>query len=245
MPWKMLRDAVGLAEGGTVRSVLDALWSGIGLDRLTEPTPVRRRVAFTIAFVAMAAKLSKADGVSVPVERAAFDEVYHVPDAERENVRHLFDLARRDVAGFESYAERIGGYLHEDPALLHDVFECLFHVALADGVLHAAEERFLHSVADRFGLDAHDFEEIRSFHVRDPGNPYLVLGLRPDATDAEIKARHRQLVLENHPDKHAARGVPDEFLVMVTAKLAAINAAYDTIQRARGRNALEQGGARP
>lgn len=241
MHWKMIMDAVGLTEGGAVRSVFDAIWSALGLDRLTERTPVRQRVAFTIAFVALAAKLSKADGVSVAVESAAFDQVYQVSDDERENVRRLFDLARQDVAGFEAYAERIGGYLEEDPELLHDVFECLFHVALADGVLHKAEEAFLRTVGERFGLDAKEFETIRSYYVKDPASPYLVLGVRPDATDAEIKARHRLLVVENHPDKLAARGVPKEFLAMADRKLAAINAAYDAIQRLRGRNALAYG----
>lgn len=244
MHWKMIRDAVGLAEGGAVRTALDAVWTGLGLDKLTERTPVRQRVAFTIAFVALAAKLSKADGVSVAVEHAAFDQVHQVPDSERANVRRLFDLARQDVSGFEAYAERIGSYLHEDPELLHDVFECLFHVALADGLLHKAEEAFLHTVAERFGLDAKEFETIRSYHVRDPSSPYLVLGLRPDATDAEIKARHRALVVENHPDRLVARGVPPEFLALANSKMAAINAAFDAVQLARGRNALEHGGVR-
>lgn len=237
MHWTVIRDAVGLAEGGAVRSAAEAVWTALGLDRLTERTPVRQRVAFTIAFVALAAKLSKADGVSVEVESAAFDRVYHVPDEERENVRRLYDLARQDVAGFETYAGKIGAYLAEDPALLHDVFECLFHVALADGVLHAAEERFLRTVASEFGVDAEEFETLRSYYVSDPASAYRVLGLRPDATDAEVKARHRALVVANHPDKMAARGVPKEFLCAADRKLAAINAAHDEILAARGRKA--------
>ena len=235
MHWKMITEAMGLAEGGAVRSAFGAVWSGLGLDRFTERTPVRQRVAFTIAFVALAAKLSKADGISVEVESAAFDRVYHVPDEERANVHRLFELARQDVAGFEAYAGRIGGYLDEDPALAHDVFECLFHVALADGVLHQAEERFLRTVAAEFGLDDEDFEALRGYYVHDPESPYRVLGVRPDATDAELKARHRSLVLESHPDKLSARGVPDEFLSLADRKLAAINAAYDEILEARGR----------
>lgn len=235
MHWDMIRDAMGLAEGGAIRNAFGAVWSGLGLDRFTERTPVRQRVAFTIAFVALAAKLSKADGVSVEVESAAFDRVYHVPEEERDNVRRLYVLARQDVAGFEAYAGRIGSYLDEDPALAHDVFECLFHVALADGVLHKAEETFLRTVAAEFGLDDEEFEALRSYYVRDPASPYRVLGVRPDATDAELKARHRRLVLDNHPDKLRARGVPDEFLSLADRKLAAINAAYDDIMAARGR----------
>lgn len=234
MPWKIISAAVGLADRGAVRNAFEGLLSALGLDSLSQPKPVRQRVAFTIAFVALAAKLSKADGVSVAVESEAFDRTFHVPDEERENVHRLFDLARQDVAGFESYAETIGGFLDEDPELLHDVFECLFHVACADGVLHKAEEAFLKTVAEKFRIDGRQFETIRGYHIRDPASPYHVLGLRPDATDAEIKARHRQLVVENHPDKLAAHGVPKEFQCMATRKVAAINAAYDQIKAARG-----------
>jgi DnaJ like chaperone protein len=241
MHWKMIRDALGLAEGGAVRGAFETTLAALGLERWTDRTPVRKRVAFTIAFVALAAKLSKADGVSVAVESAAFDRIYQVPDGERENVRRLFDLARQDVAGFEAYAARIGGYLDEDPALLHDVFECLFHVALADGVLHRAEEEFLRTVAAEFGVDDDEFETIRSYYVSDPSSPYTVLGLRPDATDTEIKARHRQLVLDNHPDKLIARGVPKEFLAIANRKMASINAAFEEIEKVRRRPVLVDG----
>lgn len=241
MHWNMIRNALGLAEGGAVRGAFETMLSALGLDRWIDRAPVRKRVAFTIAFVALAAKLSKADGVSVEVESAAFDRVYQVPDNERENVRRLFDLARQDVAGFEAYAARIGSYLDEDPALLHDVFECLFHVALADGVLHKAEETFMRTVAAEFGVDDEEFETIRSYYVCDPAGPYVVLGLRPDATDKEIKARHRQLVLDNHPDKLMARGVPKEFLAIANRKLASINAAFEEIEKVRRRPALVDG----
>ena len=237
MTWKKISASVGLADRGAVRNAVEGLWSALGLDSLSQPRPVRQRVAFTIAFVALAAKLSKADGVSVAVESEAFDHTFHVPDEERENVHRLFDLARQDVAGFESYAETIGGFLKEDPDLLNDVFECLFHVACADGVLHRAEEAFLRTVAQKFGLDDPAFETIRSYHVRDPESPYHVLGLSPDATDDELKARHRQLVVENHPDKLAVRGVPPEFVCLATRKLAVINAAYDKVKAQRGAKA--------
>ena len=39
---------------------------------------------------------------------------------------------------------------------------------------------------------------------------------------------------DNHPDRLMANGVPAEFIELANRKLAAINAAYDTIARERG-----------
>jgi DnaJ like chaperone protein len=40
-------------------------------------------------------------------------------------------------------------------------------------------------------------------------------------------------VLENHPDKMIARGVPPEFVSRATKKVAAINAAYTELSKER------------
>lgn len=234
MPWKDIAGAIGLGDGGAVRSALDQVWTALGLDRLTERTPVRQRVAFTIAFVALAAKLSKADGVSVAIESEAFERMYDVADDQRANARYLFDMAKQDIAGFETYARTIAGYFDEDPELLGDVFACLFHVASADGILHRGEEAFLRTVAREFGLTDRQFAAIRAQYVRDPESPYVVLGIEPTATDAEVKARHRALVLETHPDRLAAHGVPAELLRVADRRLAAINAAHEAILKERG-----------
>ena len=54
-----------------------------------------------------------------------------------------------------------------------------------------------------------------------------------DASDDEIKQTYRRLVRENHPDSLMARGVPPEFEKLANDKLAAINGAYEAIQKER------------
>jgi DnaJ like chaperone protein len=54
------------------------------------------------------------------------------------------------------------------------------------------------------------------------------------ADENEIKQAYRRLVRENHPDSLMARGVPAEFIKLATDKLAAINTAYEKIQKERG-----------
>ena len=67
---------------------------GQGEDASRDP---RRRIAFTIAVIALGAKMAKADGAVTRDEVAAFGEVFQVPAGEEEHVRLVFDLARRKI----------------------------------------------------------------------------------------------------------------------------------------------------
>ena len=234
MPWKKIQRAIGMCEGGQLRSMLEQLWSGLGLDRISVRTPGSSRVAFTIAVVTLAAKMSKADGVSTPVEAEAFERMFDVPASELEQIRRVFQLASQDVAGYEAYASQIGHLLADEPELKRTVLECLFHVASADGILHPAEDKFLGVVAGRLGLSDGEFRAVRRAFVFDPDSPYEVLGIAPDATDQDLKLHYRELVKSHHPDALVAKGVPPEFLAAAQRRLAAVNAAYEVILTERG-----------
>jgi DnaJ like chaperone protein len=223
-----LATAVSDAGGG----LLDGLAGVLGVNR--QGREAQREVAFTIAVIALSAKMAKADGVVSALEHDAFSEVFRFAPEEATNVERLFDLAKEDVAGYETYADQIAKLFKDDRKLLQHVLEGLMYVAAADGVLHPKEDEFLRAVAGRFGFSDSEFRFFRARFVTDNASPYDVLRLSPDATDAEIKAQYRKLVRDNHPDRLMATGVPAEFLELSTRKLAAINVAYDAIARERG-----------
>src|SRR5215468_10407224 len=129
----------------------------------------RRRIAFTIAVVALGAKMAKADGTVTRDEVMAFGEVFQVPPGEEEHVRLVFDLARKSTAGFESYARQIGRLFAADRGVLDDLLGGLFHIALADGRVCSAEDDYLREVARHFGFDAVDYGRIRALHVGPSG----------------------------------------------------------------------------
>ncbi|MEL7430304.1 MAG: TerB family tellurite resistance protein, partial [Pseudomonadota bacterium] len=104
----------------------------------------RRQVAFSIAMIALSAKMAKADGIVTNEEVLAFREVFDVPENEVGNVTRLYNLARQDVAGYESYAQKVKSLFPEDGAILQDVIHGLFHIAKADGIYHAREMEFMH-----------------------------------------------------------------------------------------------------
>ena len=197
----------------------------------------RRRVAFSVAMIALSAKMAKADGIVTPDEVDAFQDLFEIPEAEARNVARLYNLAKQDVAGFESYAAKMAdlcGTGEDNCLVLEDILDGLFHIAKADGVLHEKEQSFLARIAEIFRVDEAHFERIIARHTYETSrDPYAVLGLARDATFENIKKHYRKLVSEAHPDRLIARGVPEEFLAIANSRMAALNAAFAAIEKER------------
>jgi DnaJ like chaperone protein len=242
MPWHLISQGLSAATGDAdptaeqaPSSLVERLWRLLGLDRLLPTTPALNTVAFTIALISLSAKLAKADGVAVKIEAETFERLHRASPADLAHIRRLYDLAAQDSGGFQAYADKIAGLLVRNTTLLRDVLDGLFHIAIADGILHPEEERHLLVAAESFAISNADYRSMRALFVHDPNDPYAVLGLPPGVDAGALKARYKQLVRANHPDMQTARGVPKEFVDIATRKLASINAAYEQIQRDRGR----------
>ena len=229
--WSKILDYVG-ETAGALSSLIEAVRT-----RLAGDPETRRRVAFSIAMIALSAKMAKADGVVTGDEVQAFRDIFEIPSSESRNVARLYNLAKRDVAGYRVYAERLATLcVADEPGcpIMEDIIDGLFHIAKADGVLHDKEMAFLSDIARIFGIDEERFSQIAARHVRRDGvDPYRVLGVDRDAEFDEVRRRYRRLVAENHPDRLIARGVPQEFMTIANERMAALNAAYEAIERER------------
>ena len=223
------------AESGTGAFGALLEWAGGLFGGIADPT-TRRQVAFSMALIALSAKMAKADGIVTAAEVAAFEKMFAVPPSEERNVARLFDLAQRDVAGFESYATKIAALYGNNHACLEDVLDGLFAIAGADGAVHQAEYAYIERVSGIFGIDAAGFERIAARHViPEEGDPYVVLGVERSLGVDLIRARYRKLAAENHPDTLIARGFPPEAAAIAHERMATINRAWERIERERGR----------
>jgi DnaJ like chaperone protein len=219
-----------------ITDALAALTSGESLTEVFAHlrTPPERSAAFTIAVIALGAKMAKADGQVTRNEVSAFREVFTIPTTEEKNAARVFNLARTDVAGFEQYALKIVGLFGKNDPALCDLLEGLFHIAMADGEYHPAEDDFLSRVAGIFGVDERAFRSLRARFVPDAHpDPYAVLGVNPDAELPEVRKAWRAAVRASHPDQLIARGVPEEAVKMAESHMIAVNRAWEEIQRER------------
>jgi DnaJ like chaperone protein len=190
--------------------------------------------AFSTAVTALGAKLAKADGEAQATEWLAFSEVFQADEASEGNVRRLYQLARQTTRGFEGYARRLQKRYHACPQLLEDVVDGLFHIAASDGVVTGDELAYLERVSQLFGQSLLVFRRLKATHLGpEAGDPYAVLGVRHDCSDADLRVAWRAMLSESHPDRARARGLPREFVEVAESKAAAINAAFDAAMRER------------
>lgn len=235
---KILGGAAGFALGGPIGALVGAI-AGHAVDKFKDSTGAEasdatKQIAFTIGVIVLGAKLAKADGQVTRDEVDAFKQVFHIPQDEMKNVGRVFDQARKDARGFEPYAKQLARMFADNPAVLEELLGGLFHIARADGRVAEEELAYLEQLAVIFGFDERDWDRIRAANVGgEQGDPYRVLGVSHDADDQEIRNAHRKLVVENHPDRLVAQGMPQEFVEMANEKLAVINAAYDQIKKQR------------
>lgn len=219
-----------------ITEALASLAKGEGLSKVFAHlrTPRERSVAFTIAVIALGAKMAKADGQVTRDEVTAFRDVFQIAREDEAGAARVFDMARTDVTGYREYAGQIAAMFWDDRETLCDLMEGLFHIAMADGFYHPGENRFLEDVAGIFGLPDRQFRALRARFVPDAHpDPYMVLGVTPDMPYSEIRAAWRLLVRETHPDAMIARGVPEEAIRLAEKRMIDINRAWDEINGAR------------
>src|SRR6185312_15115806 len=189
---------------------------------------------FSAAVTALGAKLAKADGQAEPGEFVAFSEVFVPETGAATDVRRLYDLARQTTRGFESYARQIAKRYRACPGVLEDVLAGLFHVAKADGVVTDGELRFLERVSELFAFSPMTWRRIRAEQIGAPADDaYVILGVAPDASDADVDAAWKRALLGLHPDRAATLGLSPEATQAAEARAAAVNAAHDQVMRER------------
>lgn len=218
-----------------IAQALTSLARGEGLSAVFDHlrTPPERSVGFTIAVIALGAKMAKADGQVTRDEVATFRRIFQIPPGEEAHAARVFDLARTDIAGYDAYARKIAAMFGPGSPALKHVLEGLFAIAVADGHYHEAEEAFLRDVADIFGLDAPCFQSIRAAFVPDAEpDPWSVLELPPGTPVDAARQRWKQAVREAHPDRAIARGLPEEAVRLAESRVIALNRAWESIRDA-------------
>jgi len=210
-----------------------------GFGRQSTYNPLQAQQAFMIALISLAAKVAKADGKVSREEIQSFDSFLktnlRMGPEERKIAARIFNEARDSDIPVEDFARQIRDVMGNRRDQLRDLVTMLMMVAMADGHLHAEEEKVIREVNRHLGLSPHDYDAAKSmFHpTANLESAYNTLGIVSSATDSEVKKAYRQMAKEYHPDVVANKGMGEDFLKFAEDKMQAVNQAYDQIKKER------------
>lgn len=197
-----------------------------------------RQFVFYVSLASLAAKMAKADGVITEDEVRAFDHFIRdelkIPTEERKIIAKLFNEAKQSAEDPLAIASQFKDLIGYQPQVLQTMVHLLFRISMADGKFHPAEEKFIHQIANIFGLSQTEYDQIQALFIKQNGHAYQILGVTPESSNYEVKSAYKKLVREYHPDKLIAKGVPEDFVKIANEKMAEINSAYDQISKERG-----------
>lgn len=252
MSWlgKMIGGTIGFAVGGPIGAVAGAafghefvdkkedayLSSRPGLDHQLSNVEQSQLIFFTAAF-SMLAKISKADGRVSETEISAV-QTFMTRDLQldfngQQTAQNIFRQALDSNERFEDFAMQFYSVFNTQPRIIELMMDILLRVSSADGNISESEEILLSKASSIFHLSASDYERLKSKYVRVSNASYALLKCDETASNDEIKKQYRKLVNEYHPDKIAAKGLPEEFVKFANDKFIQIQEAYENIKKER------------
>jgi len=245
---------IGVIAGGFKGLLVGALL-GLGANYLLQRVLIGGlRVAQTqlidSTFAVMGA-LCKADNVVTRDEIRAVEQVFRMfrlEGEQREQAKAAFNRGKQPGFDLDAAVDQFAKISRGRGPLLQLFLQVQCMAIAADGRIHPAEHAMLVRIARRLGLSERDVSQLEALlrsamHGGTAGgappsqdklaDAYAALGVTPDTSAAEIKRAYRKLISQNHPDKLAARGLPESMRAVAEERSRELNTAYDLIKAAR------------
>ena len=216
---------------------------------------------FFVSLFSMLGKMAKADGQVSASEMNTIKQFMardlNLDPQLQSQAMIIFNNSLSSPESFEQYAQQFYMRFRTRPQFIELMLDALIRVAYSDNVVHPAEQHLLESAVRIFRVTSYTFESIKnryasggsssgsgssyqsgssSFGSYSGGTSnanYAVLGCSSSSSDAEIKKAYRKKVSEFHPDKIAAKGLPEEFSKFANDKFREIQEAYEEIKKVR------------
>lgn len=188
--------------------------------------------------------LCKADGRvtrdEIQVAETLFERLRLSPD-RKAAAKTAFNRGKAADFDLDGEIDTLNRVTRGNRILLQLFLQVQLSAVAADGVLHPEERRLLLRIAHRLGLPEAEIDRLEAMLRGGEGggqrqsldDAYKVLGVDASASDAEVKKAYRRLMSQNHPDKLAAKGLPESMREVAEERTREIANAYERIKAAR------------
>jgi len=195
--------------------------------------------------------LCKADNVITRDEINAVEQIFgmlNLQGEQREQAKAAFNRGKQPEFDLDAAVDQFARISHGRRPLLQLFLQLQVMAIAADGRIDPAEHAMLVRIARRLGLSEADVSQLEALlraGTAGPSHPgarptqdkladaYIALGVTAESDAAEIKRAYRKLISQNHPDKLAARGLPESMRAVAEERSRELNSAYDLIKAAR------------
>jgi len=214
------------------------------------PDPkLAKRVFFKTTFMIMG-YIAKADGRVSEREIQAARNVMFQLKLNPEQKMMAIQYFNQGKAPQFNWAAIIDNFIRNcgyNPQLMQLFIEIQLKAAVVEGLDNRQKRMVLEQLCDKLNIprsvlpqmESH-FRAERVFHEprRSPLDElslsYAILGVSDKSTPQEIKKAYRQLMSQHHPDKLAAKGLPEGMIKLATEKTQRIQKAYEIVCKSRG-----------
>ena len=240
---KLIGGTAGFAIAGPLGALL-GIAAGHGVDKASNYKQKNKHLnvkdkeqVFASGVIALAAKLSKADGVITKEEIITFKKIFDFPKEDERAISKLFNAAKESAEDYKDIASQIYIFFHKDKSLLFELLNSLFAIAYADNNFHKKEKEMLVDIAKIFKFSDEEFEHVNSLFFKNKSDTsnnlsvyYRVLGVKENSSMEDITKKYRLLIKDYHPDRLQGLGLPEDFIQLANKKLSTINEAYSAIK---------------
>lgn len=200
------------------------------------------RDEFWFSFLVLSAYVIAADGKVMHSEMKKVRQFLRKNGGEvavaqgEEILKKLFEYKKKQsVEEWESQMDKacaeIGASMNSNYLL--QIMSFLAEVVKADNRIEVSEVEALKHIARAFYLDESIVDQLLHLGNDSLEDAYNLLGIKPDASDEEVRRAYRKMALQFHPDKVATLG--DDVKEAAKIKFQQINAAKELIDKSRGK----------
>ncbi len=243
---KLLGATIGLSYGGPIGAFIGAAL-GHAVDSNTGSISLLNvsvaRQTFLSSLFGVMGHLCKADGTVTQREIRIAERVMaqlQLTKKQRNLAIRAFNDGKKPDYNANHALDELQKISRLQSGLKNQFVEVLVDTALANGRVAQQTLVVLDQVCRRIGVNQWQLERIMlrrqeasATRQMAGSDPYAVLDIRRDASDAEVKRAYRRLISRFHPDKHQG----DESEVSIEAaeqQTHDIRVAYEKIKHIRG-----------